>query len=218
MEEEYQLEADTNAEESWKLFKKVVMRAAEEVCGTIKGGKHLERENWWWNEEVQESLIRKKDVFKKWQMQGGNELKEAYKNTKREAKAAVAKAKNEAYRQWYDKMGTEEGERVIYKVAKQRARSRRDIGEVNVIKDQIGEMLTDEVKIKDMWREQPTKCRKRQGTARRSTSSRRTSPRNIKGRGEESHREHEEGKSSRMLRPPDRPYQTPRGEWSGHDA
>ena len=72
---------------------------------------------------------------------------------KREAKAAVAKAKNEAYKEWYDKMGTEEGERMIYKVAKQRARSRRDIGEVNVIKDQIGEMLIDDVKIKESRRE-----------------------------------------------------------------
>ena len=37
-------------------------------------------------------------------MQGGNELKEAYKNMKREAKAAVAKGKNEAYKESYDKM------------------------------------------------------------------------------------------------------------------
>ena len=43
VEEEYQLEADTNAEESWKIFKKVVMRAAEEICGATKGGKHLEK-------------------------------------------------------------------------------------------------------------------------------------------------------------------------------
>ena len=64
-------------------------------------------------------------------MQDGNELKEAYKNIKREAKAAVAKDKNEACKEWYDKMGTEEGERMIYKVAKQRARPRRDIGEVS---------------------------------------------------------------------------------------
>ena len=56
-----------------KLFKKVIMRAAEEMCGTTKGGIHLERETWWWNEEVQESLIRKKDAFKIWQMQGGSE-------------------------------------------------------------------------------------------------------------------------------------------------
>ena len=38
-------------------------------------------------------------------------------------------------------------------MAKQKARSRRDTGEVNVIKDQIGEMLTDEVKIKEGYRE-----------------------------------------------------------------
>ena len=48
-------------------------------------------------------------------MQDGNELKEAYKKTKREAKAAVGKAKNEAYKEWYDEMGIEEGERMIYK-------------------------------------------------------------------------------------------------------
>ena len=50
-------------------------------------------------------------------------------------------------------MGIEEGERMIYKVAKQRAISIRYIGEVNVIKNQIGEMLTYEVKIKERWRE-----------------------------------------------------------------
>ena len=54
---------------------------------------------------MQKSLRRKKDAFKKWQMQGGNELKEAYKNMKREAKAAVAKVKNEAYEEFNDKMG-----------------------------------------------------------------------------------------------------------------
>ena len=84
VEEEYQLEADTNAEESWKLVKKVVMRAAEEICEATNGGKHLERDTWWWNEEVQESLGRKKDAFNKWHMQGGNELKEAYKNITRD--------------------------------------------------------------------------------------------------------------------------------------
>ena len=84
-------------------------------CGATKGGKHLERKTWWWNEEVQESLRRKKDAFKKWQMQGENELKEAYKNMKRDTNDAVAKAKYEAHKEWYDKMGTEEGERMIYK-------------------------------------------------------------------------------------------------------
>ena len=72
------MEADTNGEQSWTLFKKVVMRAAEEICEATKGGKHLERKTRWWNGEVQESLRIKKDAFMKWH---------------REAKAAVAKAK-----------------------------------------------------------------------------------------------------------------------------
>ena len=76
-------------------------------------------------------------AFKKRHTQSGNELKKAYKKMKREPIAAVAKAKIEAYKDWYDKMGTEEGERVIYKV----------------ITNQIWEMLTDEVKIKEKWRE-----------------------------------------------------------------
>ena len=46
---------------------------------------------------MQKSLRREKDAFKKWQKQGGNELKKAYKNMKRETKAAVTKANNEAY-------------------------------------------------------------------------------------------------------------------------
>ena len=62
---------------------------------------------------------------------------------RRKAKVTVTQAKHEACKEWYDKMGTAEGDRMIYKVAKQRARSRRDIGEVNVIKEQTGEMLTD---------------------------------------------------------------------------
>ena len=60
VKDDHQLEADIDAEESWKLFKKVVMRSAEEICGATKGGKHMERETWWRNEEVQESVRRKR--------------------------------------------------------------------------------------------------------------------------------------------------------------
>ena len=38
MEEAYQLEADTNAEERWKSFQKVFMEAAEEIRGAPKEG------------------------------------------------------------------------------------------------------------------------------------------------------------------------------------
>ncbi|XP_063601950.1 uncharacterized protein LOC134778062 [Penaeus indicus] len=50
-------------------------------------------------------------------------------------------------------METKEGERIIYKVAKQRAQSRQDVGEVSVIKDKDGVLLTDKDKVKERWRE-----------------------------------------------------------------
>ena len=90
---------------------------------------------------------------------------------------------------------------------------------MNAIKDQTGEMLTDEKEIKERWREyfsnllNVENAREQLGEVPAVEG-----PVNIKGCGEESHREHEVGKSRRMLRPPDIPYQTPRGEWSGHDA
>ncbi|XP_047487258.1 uncharacterized protein LOC125038065 [Penaeus chinensis] len=81
------------------------------------------------------------------------DLREAYKEAKREPKIALAKAKEEAWREWYEKMETKEEERIIYKVAKQRAQSRQDVGEISVIKDKDGVLLTDENKIKERWRE-----------------------------------------------------------------
>ena len=44
VEDTYHLESDTTAEESWKLFKDATLKAAEEVCGTTRGGAHRKRD------------------------------------------------------------------------------------------------------------------------------------------------------------------------------
>ena len=153
VEDTYHLDPDTTAEESWKLFKEATLKAAEEVCGTTKGGKHIGKETWWWNEEVQHGLKKKKEAFKRWQTEGGTEAKVEYKKLKREAKRIVAKAKSEAHRDWYEKLGTKEGEKIIYRVAKQRKNERKDIGELSVIKDQTGKLVIAEEKVKERWGE-----------------------------------------------------------------
>ena len=104
-------------------------------------------------EDVQDNIKKKKEAFKDWQQRGGQELKEVYQQAKRKTKRAVAKAKEEAWKKWYDNMETKEGEKLIYKVAKQRAKNRQDIGEVSVIKSKEGDMLTDEKNIKERWQE-----------------------------------------------------------------
>ena len=141
---------EQTANEKWIDLKGVLISTAEEMCGTSKGGKKINKETWWWSEEVQTSIKKKKEAFKNWQREGTDQLKEVYKEKKKEAKRAVAKAKEEGYKEWYENLDSREGEKTIYMIAKQRAEAKRDI---KVIKDQQGEVLTDGEKIKERWRE-----------------------------------------------------------------
>ncbi|GFS06054.1 retrovirus-related Pol polyprotein LINE-1 [Elysia marginata] len=140
---------DSNMETNRRYLKGVLLSTAEEVCGTSKGGKKIDKETWWWSEEVQTSIKKKKEAFKNWQRGGTDQLKEVYKEKKKEAKRTVAKAKEEGYKEWYENLDTREGEKTIYRIAKQRAEAKRDIKE---IKDQQGEVLTGGEKIKERWR------------------------------------------------------------------
>ncbi|GFS01871.1 endonuclease-reverse transcriptase HmRTE-e01 [Elysia marginata] len=98
------------ANEKWIDLKGVLLSTAEEVCGTSKGGKKIDKETWWWSEEVQTSIKKKKEAFKNWQREGTDQLKEVYKEKKKEAKRAVAKAKEVSYKQWYENLDTREGD------------------------------------------------------------------------------------------------------------
>lgn len=96
------------------------MDSAAEVCETTRGGKHQENETWW-GEVVQQKIKEKGEAFKK--RQKGEDLKEVYKKKEKEVKKVVAKKKHgpNGMQTWTRKM--------IYKVAKQRARTRQDVGE-----------------------------------------------------------------------------------------
>ena len=150
---EHRKHKEQTANEKWIDLKLSIAYTAEEVCGTSKGGKKINKETWWWSQEVQTSIKKKKEAFKNWQTEGTDQLKEVYKEKKKEAKRDVAKAKEEGYKEWYENLDTREGEKTIYRIAKQRAEAKRDIKEIKVIKDQQGEVLTDGEKIKERWRE-----------------------------------------------------------------
>ena len=42
--------------EKWIDLKRVLLSTAEEMCGTSKGGNKVNKETWWWSEEVQTSI------------------------------------------------------------------------------------------------------------------------------------------------------------------
>nr|GEZ52785.1 hypothetical protein [Tanacetum cinerariifolium] len=79
--------------------------------------------------------------------------RERYKVAKREAKIAVAKAKDKAYGDLYKKLDSKEGVNEIYKIAKAQERRIRDIGNVKYIKDEGGRTIVKEEDIRTRWGE-----------------------------------------------------------------
>jgi len=142
-----------SVEEAWHSLKSAVLESAEEVCGRSKGGKRERKETWWWNEEVQLALKEKKEAFKKWQKNTNTATKTEYNQKKNLAKKAVGRAKHEAWREWYEELDTPEGAQKIYKIARQLGESQKDVGEMTVIKDGDGAILTEEEKIKKRWKD-----------------------------------------------------------------
>ena len=93
----------------------------------------------------------KKQAFRKFMQSKRAEYKEFYLEAKRKAKKEVAVAKREAYKELYEKLNTREGEKMVYKIAKQRERASKDITKIRSIKDEKGVVLTHQDDIDSRW-------------------------------------------------------------------
>ena len=65
----------------------------------------------------------------------------------------MAKARNKAYEELHQKSETKEGENELLMIAKQRNRQSKDARQARVIKSKTGEMLMEEEKVKQIWKE-----------------------------------------------------------------
>nr|GEU32216.1 hypothetical protein [Tanacetum cinerariifolium] len=116
------------------------------------------RESCWFSEELQTKIAAKYARFRELLLchEGNQEdramSKERYKVAKREAKIAVAQAKDKAYENLYNKLDSKEGANDIYRIAKARERKRRDLGNIRYIKDEEGRTIVIE-DIRKRWGE-----------------------------------------------------------------
>jgi hypothetical protein len=78
---------------------------------------------------------------------------ERYKVAKKTAKRAVSEVRGQMYDALYQRLGTKEGEKDIYRMAKSWERKTRDIIQVKYIKDATERLLTKDEDIKNKWRE-----------------------------------------------------------------
>ena len=117
------------------------------------GKRKGDRETWWWNEEVQESIKEKKEAKKAWDKIRNENTKKIYKEKKSKAKKAVAMAKRRAYDNWYARLETKEVEKELYRLARHRDRAVKDVQHVRVIKDENGNVMVNSEAVLNRWKE-----------------------------------------------------------------
>ncbi|KAK3543556.1 hypothetical protein QTP70_023887, partial [Hemibagrus guttatus] len=122
-------------------------RGDEEVMGKF-GVKERNLEG-----QMVDSIQRKRLAKKKWDMDRTEENRQEYKELQHRMKREVSKAKQKAYDELYTRLDTREGEKDLYRLARQRDRDGKDVQQVRVIKDRDGRVLTSEECVQRRWKE-----------------------------------------------------------------
>ncbi|KAK3557986.1 hypothetical protein QTP86_005623 [Hemibagrus guttatus] len=139
--------------DDWETTAEVIRETGRKVLGVSSGRRKEDKETCWWNEEVQDSIQRKRLAKKKWDMDRTEENRQEYKELQRRVKREVSKAKQKAYDELYTRLDTREGEKDLYRLARQRDRDGKDVQQVRVIKDRDGRVLTSEESVQRRWKE-----------------------------------------------------------------
>ncbi|KAI5627545.1 hypothetical protein C0J50_12902, partial [Silurus asotus] len=79
--------------------------------------------------------------------------RQEYKEMRQQVKRDVAKAKKKAYEELYERLDTKEGEKDLYRLARQRERAGKDVLQVRAVKDGEGNVLTRGESVLRRWRE-----------------------------------------------------------------
>ncbi|KAK3507448.1 hypothetical protein QTP70_020646, partial [Hemibagrus guttatus] len=128
--------------DDWETTAEVIRETGRKLLGVSSGRRKEDKETWWWNEEVQDSIQRKRLAKKKWDMDRTEENRQEYKELQRRVKREV-----------YTRLDTREGEKDLYRLARQRDRDGKDVQQFRVIKDRDGSVLTSEERVQRRWKE-----------------------------------------------------------------
>ncbi|KAK3572065.1 hypothetical protein QTP86_022295 [Hemibagrus guttatus] len=104
--------------DDWETTAEVIRETGRKVLGVSSGRRKEDKETWWWNEEVQDSIQRKRLAKKKWDMDRTEENRQEYKELQRRVKREVSKAKQKAYDELYTRQRDRDGKDVQQKVDK----------------------------------------------------------------------------------------------------
>ena len=137
----------------WDKTAEMLRKTAETVLGVTFGKRKGDKETWWWNEKVQESIKEKKEAKKTSDKIRNENTKKIYKEKNSKAKKAVAMAKGRAYDNLYARLETKEGEKELYRLARQRDKAGKDVQHVRVIKNKNGNVMVNLEAVLKRWKE-----------------------------------------------------------------
>ena len=137
----------------WNGTAEIMLRHGKEILGETSGKIFVNKETWWFNQEVQTATRQKKEAKKRWEETQLEEDYVVYKERNKLTKKKVSIARNEAYEQMYQELHTEIGQRKIFGLSKIRNRSTKDITHIKQIKDKNGSVLRKERDITERWKE-----------------------------------------------------------------
>jgi len=107
-EGKWRLEGDLNI--IWEEMAECIWRWAKKVLGVSREGSGRMKGAWWWSEEVKGTVKAKQEKYKALIDSRTEEEKEVhrvqYRIAKKEAKRAVAVAKNNAYEKLYQRLNS----------------------------------------------------------------------------------------------------------------
>ena len=148
-----ELDFPETVQEWWGVNSKMIRTVGEEVVGKTSGkGPPEDKEAWWWNEEVQAEVKKKKEAKKRWDNTGKNEDREDYNTAKKNAKKAVARARAEAVEKAYEQIEKNKDDRQLLRIARTRDKASKDVTNIKQIKDESGIVLRRQDQILRRWK------------------------------------------------------------------
>ena len=133
--------------DDWTTTAKVLRDTARKVLGVSVKQRKEDKETWWWNEEVQESIRKKRLAKKRWDMLRDGESKQEYQEMRREEKKEVARRPRARHMMSCMMGWTLRKEKRHCTDWRDRRQAGKDVQQVKMMKDKDGKVMTGDESV-----------------------------------------------------------------------